>query len=417
MWLNALVPTTMFIQRSLVVLLFMQVCLARAASDVPLSALEAYASFAVKASQRGVQLTSEERFQASAYEFYLHGFFAGLYAAPMIYHKKDEDNKITGDISTVPEWMEDVSRSAPSFLAFVRRHCPQSADKDQIASRYVVHAWYVFEHPKAQIGERLGGLIALTDLCNWGPEFPDSEVLKKKLTENFVEKADPPKQGASLSEPSTVYRLEVGGGQIDMPSIPGLWRLDGRMPDLDGAVQKMAAAARNRVYLLLGTEADDIAISSGQFPTLERTITFQQSTRMDRLVPLDEFESLRDEMARTLSSKSPPESKLLFDQISRATSSALQSLTEPTAKAALGEPQYLGVFEKDESSLCHSILAPGIVRVAGKETKVIQATSIAIVYVNGRVLSVNVNAKYAEPADLAWTVDLAKLVRNKLLQR
>lgn len=396
---------------------FVLVTLARAASDVPLSALEVYASAAVKASQEDAHLTSEERFQASAYELYLRGFFAGLSASQMIYDKQDEDHKITGDVSIVPEWMEDVSRSAPSFLAFMRRHCPQSADKQQIAGGHVFHAWYVFEHPKAQVGERLGGFMALTDLCKWGSDFPDSAVLQKKLTENFVQTYDATKQGPSSSKPATVHHLDLDGAQIDMPSIPGLWRLDGRMPDLDRAVHKMAAAAQNRVFMLLGNEADDIAISSGRFPALERTITFQQSTRMNYFVSLDEFESMRDEMAKTLSAKSFPESKLLFDQISRAASGALQTLTETSAKAILGEPQFLGVFDKDELSLCHSLLAPGIVTVAGKETKVIQATSVAIVYVNGKVLSVYVSAKYNEPADLDWTIDHAKLVRNKILKR
>jgi len=410
-------PSSMLQPCSLIIVCVAFTSLAQSASDVPLSALEKYASSAAKASQNGAQVTSQERFEASAYELYLTGFFAGVSASQMIYDKIDEDHKITGDVSTVPEWMEDTSRSAPSFLAFVRRHCPPSADKQHTASSYILHAWYVFEHPKAQLNERMGGLLALSNLCKWGTDFPDADILQKKLTENFAEHVDASKQTGNRLNNAPPYHLDINGVTIDLPSMPGLWRLDGRMPSLDDATQKMAEAGHNRVLLLLGTELDHAAISDARFPTLERTLTIQQSTRLNRPVTLTEFEAIRDKLIGALSSKSFPESKTLFDQIGKATSDALQRLTEKSAKAALGEPQLFGVFDKDDLSFCHSMLAPGMVRVAEKEVKVTQATSVAVVYVQEMVLTVYASAKYKDAEDLAWTMQQAKLMRDKLLNR
>lgn len=109
-----------------------------------------------------------------------HGYLMGTLAGYSMSFNRDEDSH---KLTSIPDWMEDPEKAAPSILAFIRRHKPKDGDHANMPASFVMKAWYVFNHPKGGIAERLAILVGLSQF--WGPDFPGADELTKKAGENY----------------------------------------------------------------------------------------------------------------------------------------------------------------------------------------------------------------------------------------
>lgn len=130
-------------------------------------------------------VSPEIRDRALIFQGYLMGTLAG-------YSMNYDDDDESKELRSIPPWMEDPGKAAPSILAFIKRHKPTNGDHQNMPAEFVMKAWYVFNHPKGGITNRLGIYVGLAQF--WGADFPGADELRKKAGENYTPAPPNPKK-------------------------------------------------------------------------------------------------------------------------------------------------------------------------------------------------------------------------------
>lgn len=209
--------------------------------------------------------------------------------------------------------------------------------------------------------------------------------------------------------------VELGNQTIYLPQIDGMHRLDGKSVALDDTVAKMAEGAKNRVVALYGTEEDLGLIMKGELPLMNRTISIQSVYESEgREMPANLFDKYKMHLKQTVKSIDPAIKKTL-DSIEESSSDAVTELKEIATKVEYGNVALLGIFDETWDSLSHSILAKARSRSNETEVEVVQASSICLVNINGKMLTIYASRLFDSANDLNWTRATALNVRDELL--
>lgn len=161
------------------------------AGTLTLEMLETLASSGASRTEDHPINTSNGQMRAVVFESYMMGFFDGVEGYRSLVTSEESKKDEAAEPSKIPAWMKDPSQSAPSVLAFIRRHTPPSADKSKLPAAPMIRAWFVYTHPTADIAERLGGYMALALLYGWGRDFPGSDELLRRAGENYAPQKQP----------------------------------------------------------------------------------------------------------------------------------------------------------------------------------------------------------------------------------
>ena len=210
--------------------------------------------------------------------------------------------------------------------------------------------------------------------------------------------------------------VKLGLKTLTLPLVEGYPRLDGKSTELDTTIDIMARGARNRVVALYGTENDLGLILQGKKPALSRTITIQSAIALEgKEMPPAIFLRFKDQLKEDVTT-SDKAIKALLEEIEESSSDALSKQSKVTTVVQYGDVVRLGIFEETDKSLCHSMLAQVRSETPKGTREGVQATSIALVFLDGKLLTIYVSSLYQSIDDLYWTRKMALLVRDQLIE-
>jgi len=210
-------------------------------------------------------------------------------------------------------------------------------------------------------------------------------------------------------------KVNIGEKTINLPQIDGFPRLDGKNHELDKSVELMASGARNRVVALYGPESDLGLILTNQKPMLTRTVTIQSATRIEQKdMPLDFFPRFKNEARKDIET-ADKSLETLLEKIEVSTSDAVTRRNKVSTVVQYGSVVPLGVYDETDQSLSHSMIAKAQAKTNDKVTDIVQVSSISLVYLNGKLLTIYASSLYDSIEDLQWTRKMALTVRDKLI--
>ena len=121
----------------------------------------------------------------------------------------------------------------------------------------------------------------------------------------------------------------------------------------------------------------------------------------------EEFERRKRALLRTL----PAADDKLTEHLKKTESAANKALTTETALKSsikIGASKSLGIFAEGDDYFCHSLLMHAQVKTGTNNQSVIQATSIAAMWIEDQIVTMSVNALYERPEDLRWAQIVCK---------
>lgn len=210
--------------------------------------------------------------------------------------------------------------------------------------------------------------------------------------------------------------ITLGNNVIVIPVIEDYPRLDGKNSDLDSRVNTMASGARNRVVALYGPESDLGLIMDGRLPVLSRTITIQSALAFeDKTMSPQDFASFKEMLKKDLKNADKSIERLL-EEIEISSSDAVSKQRNIDTIVQYGNVVLLGILEDTPDSLSQSILAKVRAESETGTSELLQASSIALVHIQGKLLTIYVSAVYNSHEDLQWTRKMALSVRDRLIE-
>jgi len=210
-------------------------------------------------------------------------------------------------------------------------------------------------------------------------------------------------------------RVNIGGKTINLPQVAGFPRLDGKSQELDKSVELMASGTRNRVVALYGPESDLGLILKGQKPTLTRTITIQSVIPNEQKeMPKDFFPRYKIE-AKKLIEAGDKSLESLLEKLEVSTSDAVTRHDKVSTAVQYGRVVPLGIYDETVQSLSHSMIAKAQAKTNTKTTDIVQVSSISLVYLDGKLLTIYASSLYDSIEDLKWTRKMALAFRDKLI--
>ncbi len=192
--------------------------------------------------------------------------------------------------------------------------------------------------------------------------------------------------------------LDIGGATIQIPLPDGFVRVDGVLPRWDAATEAFISP-QNRRALVLGTPGDLEALRAGRPPDFPRSFNVQVARSVER----------QDFGERTFQDAKAG-IKAGIDQVQQqlqafATAVAAQGNTRLAPgniddALRLADTVFVGYFRDTPTSLGVTMA----MKVTGGGTAAPERVVVAFVMtpVNGRLLNLYANARYASEADRAW---------------
>ncbi len=209
--------------------------------------------------------------------------------------------------------------------------------------------------------------------------------------------------------------IEVNGTRILLPSPRPYVRLDGRSSALDQAIETMTKGGGLKAHVVFGSKEDAETAGRGEIPLMQRTIVVNQIEDFPSGIPVEAFAIVRQQLSAR-ANQVDEKLRKHFEGIGKASDEALKDLIGIKSEMKFGEIESLGVFDESETSVCHTMVAHMDTTIGETLTSFIQVTSTATVLVKGEVLSVQANAEFLSEDDLEWTREVAKKMRDELLQ-
>lgn len=326
---------------------------------------------------------------------------------PVLFAEVEVSNSTTADVLShyiTCRRPSDISRSPiPEFIKVELGQTVRHLPINQIAQIDEQSYGVCLEWPTSRM-KNGGGFMAIT-ICVPPEVMPPDAVFGILGAKN------------RFSDGRTILpEFEVGTETFRLPFPDDLYRLDGRFLELDLAVKKMAQGAGNRVIALFGHANDDEALREKKFPSLERTVSVQTVTKMeDADVPPGGFSQLKEEVRKA---QGKPDKKVLelLQRIESSTETALSQLTKLQSAMEFDEVAMLGEFSSDDTSICHSVLANTKGIVGDQKIQKTQATSVCVMQMGSKIISLYVSAVYESLSDLEWTRRTCISFRDQLRQ-
>ncbi|RYD23780.1 MAG: hypothetical protein EOP88_02730 [Verrucomicrobiaceae bacterium] len=348
----------------------------------------------------GASLTTAQTENFLVFSTFTRAFLCGVEGGPLLIEGERKYGQPKPE-----EWMWNPVDSARSFLAFLKKHEPYGMDRNEVDTRKLhklVLAWYLASHSgKTADDEAMSAALV-------------KGVFKKTAATSRVEK-DPPQADDSTpparkpGQQDKPLEVMVRGRKIRLAMPAELVPLDGRLKELDDSMNKMAKSGNNTICALLGSPADSRLIDDGLMPALKWTVSIQQNDKQPPSATQENFDTLCDFSEKELK-KMGTEYTEHFDRIAGAAGEAMADLTKMKATMEFGEIKSLGSFLRTDSAYCHTMVAHTKGETVDKKIDVMQVTSIAVMLVDTKVVSIYVSAIFDKPENVEWTRDICRRI-------
>ncbi len=229
-----------------------------------------------------------------------------------------------------------------------------------------------------------------------------SDSLDHWIADNFPSASPSTARTQSTAKPnrSGMVTADLGEAEINIPSPPGFFRIDGKSERVDAQL-KVGLASTNRLLGAFGSDADLAVTMKDEVPELRRWLFAQTLVKSDHFADA-RWSRLKSSLRSNLEADMQKlNSSELWAKIQSNVASTSKNLGLEYSGAKVVP---LEVFDEDKNSLCYGVLLKSQFRAAdsAEPMTVIQYESAAVVYVRQRVLYLYACAAFEGKEDAEW---------------